>query len=80
MCRGAAARAARLSAHPSRRWRDRLVRFHLSRRDLSMVTEAGDRIVANGAYTVSVGGGQPQTGAPSVSGTFQVTGRIQLPE
>ncbi len=45
-----------------------------------MVTEAGDRIVPQGAYTVSVGGGQPGTGAPSVSGTFRVTGQIQLPE
>ena len=58
----------------------RWVKFHLSPRDLSMVTEAGDRIVANGAYTVSVGGGQPGSGAPSVSGTFQMAGRIQLPE
>ena len=58
----------------------RVVRFHLSRRDLSMVTQTGDRIVADGSYTVSVGGGQPGTGAPSVSGTVQVDGRIQLPE
>lgn len=57
-----------------------VVRFQLTRRDLSMVTETGDRIVAQGTYTVSVGGGQPGTGAPSVSGTFQVNGRIQLPE
>jgi beta-glucosidase len=45
-----------------------------------MVTDGGDRIVAQGTYTVSVGGGQPGTGAPSVSGTFQVSGQIQLPE
>jgi beta-glucosidase len=57
-----------------------VVRFQLTPRDLSMVTEAGDRIVAQGRYTVSVGGGQPGTGAPSVSGTFRVSGRIQLPE
>ena len=57
-----------------------MVRFHLERRDISMVTETGDRIVPQGIYTVSVGGGQPGTGAPSVSGTFQVNGRIQLPE
>jgi beta-glucosidase len=58
----------------------RVVRFHLTQRDLSMVTQAGDRIVADGSYTVSVGGGQPGTGAPSVSGMVQVVGRIQLPE
>jgi beta-glucosidase len=58
----------------------RVVRFQLQRRDLSMVTGMGDRIVAQGTYTISAGGGQPGTGAPSVSGTFQVSGRIQLPE
>ena len=58
----------------------RVVEFHLSPRDLSMVTQAGDRIVAEGPYTVSVGGGQPGTGAPSISGTFHVTGRVHLPE
>jgi beta-glucosidase len=57
-----------------------VVRFQLAQRDLSMVTETGNRIVAAGNYTISVGGGQPGTGAPSVSGTFQVNGQIQLPE
>jgi len=56
------------------------VRFHLKSRDLSMVTEAGDIIIAQGRYTVSVGGGQPGTGAPSVSGNFEVNGQIRLPE
>ncbi|MFZ0501555.1 MAG: glycoside hydrolase family 3 C-terminal domain-containing protein [Steroidobacteraceae bacterium] len=60
--------------------RSQVVRFQLTPRDLSMVTGTGDRIVAAGEYTVSVGGGQPGTGAPSVSGTFQMNGRIQLPE
>jgi beta-glucosidase len=58
----------------------REVSFQLKQRDLSMVTESGNRIVAQGKYTVSVGGGQPGTGAPSVSGTFDVNGQIQLPE
>jgi beta-glucosidase len=57
-----------------------IVRFHLSERDLSMVTQAGDRVIAQGGYTVSIGGGQPGTGAPSVSGTFEVSGKVQLPE
>ncbi len=56
------------------------VRFHLKRRDLSMVTALGDIIVAQGEYTVSVGGGQPDTGAPGVSGKFQVSGQIVLPQ
>lgn len=56
------------------------VEFHLKPRDLSMVTEAGDRIVAQGKYTVSAGGGQPDTGAASVSGNFEIKGQITLPE
>ncbi len=56
------------------------VGFHLSPRDLSMVSDLGDIIVAEGKYTVSVGGGQPGTGAPSVSGNFEVNGRLMLPE
>jgi beta-glucosidase len=57
-----------------------VVAFQLKSRDLSMVTEAGDIIVAQGKYTVSVGGGQPGSGAASVSGNFEVDGQIMLPE
>ena len=56
------------------------VEFHLSPRELSMVTDLGDIIVAEGNYTVSVGGGQPETGAASASGNFEVNGKIMLPE
>ncbi|MBV9183777.1 MAG: glycoside hydrolase family 3 C-terminal domain-containing protein [Acidobacteria bacterium] len=56
------------------------VEFHLSARDLSMVTEAGDIIVAEGKYTVSVGGGQPGPDVPSVSGNVTVHGQVILPE
>ena len=56
------------------------VEFHLNPRDLSMVTDLGNIIVAQGKYTVSVGGGQPGTGAPSTSGDFDVEGQIMLPE
>jgi beta-glucosidase len=56
------------------------VRFELKYRDLSMVSEAGDPIIAKGTYSVSVGGGQPNTGAPSVAGTFQIKGTKTMPE
>jgi beta-glucosidase len=56
------------------------VEFHLSPRDLSMVTDLGDIIVAQGKHTISVGGGQPGTGAPSVSGNFEIHGQLTLPE
>ena len=56
------------------------VEFHLNPRDLSMVTDNGDITVAQGKYTVLVGGGQPGTGVPSVSGSFEIKGQIMLPE
>jgi beta-glucosidase len=56
------------------------VKFELNPRDMSMVTEAGEPIVAEGAYTVSVGGGQPNTGAHVVTGSFNVKGTVTLPE
>jgi beta-glucosidase len=58
----------------------RNIEFTLNARDLSMVTEAGDIIVAEGTYTVSVGGGQPKSEAPSISGNFAVRGQTVLPE
>ena len=56
------------------------VEFRLNPRDMSMVTQAGDIIEAQGKYTVSLGGGQPGTGAPSVSGNFEINGQIMLSE
>src|ERR1039458_8326840 len=56
------------------------VHFELKPRDLSMVTESGDPIIAEGQYSVSVGGGQPNTGAQAVAGAFQAKGTVKLPE
>ncbi len=56
------------------------VEFDLKNRDLSMVTEAGDPIIAEGPYTITIGGGQPGTGAPTVTGNFTVKGQLMLPE
>ena len=56
------------------------VRIELKDRDLSMVTEAGEPIIAEGTYSVSIGGGQPNTGASAVTGTFQIKGTKTLPE
>ncbi|HLI02932.1 MAG TPA: glycoside hydrolase family 3 C-terminal domain-containing protein [Terracidiphilus sp.] len=56
------------------------VRFELKPRDLSMVTEAGEPIIAAGKYTLSIGGGQPGTAAPVVASRFTVQGTITLPE
>ena len=56
------------------------VHFELKPRDLSMVTEEGNPIIAQGDYTISIGGGQPETGAPSVSGHLHIDGQYALPE
>ena len=56
------------------------VDFHLSPRDLSMVSEDGDVIVAQGKYTVSIGGGQPGNGVAAVDGNFEINGQLMLGE
>ena len=56
------------------------VAFDLSPRDLSMVNDAGDIIIPAGKFNVSVGGGQPGSGLPTVSGSFSVAGQVKLPE
>jgi beta-glucosidase len=50
----------------------------LKSRELGMVTEAGNPIVASGDYRVSIGGGQPDTTAAFVSGKFIIDGQIAL--
>jgi len=56
------------------------VRFSLEPRDLSFVNSDGDRLVAEGTYNVSVGGGQPGTTAPSVDAPLSIHGEQKLPE
>ncbi len=56
------------------------VRFELQPRDMSMVTEAGDPVIAEGEYTISVGGGQPHTSAQVLTGMVHVKGTMKLPE
>ncbi len=56
------------------------VDFHLSPRDLSMVTLDGDVIIAQGKYTMSVGGAQPGNGVASATGNFEINGQVMLPE
>ncbi len=58
----------------------RHVAFTLQGRDLSEVNEAGDRIVAAGPYRISVGGGQPGTGAAAAETSFSIRGEQKLPE
>jgi beta-glucosidase len=60
--------------------RSQNVRFELKPRDLSMVSEAGEPIIVEGDYTVSVGGGQPGTSAQVLSNKFHMDGMKTLPE
>ena len=56
------------------------VDFQLKDRDLSMVTDMGNVIIPRGKYSVSIGGGQPGTGAPTVNGNFEVKDQTMLTE
>ncbi len=58
----------------------RTVHFDLRPRDLSMVTSVGDIVIPEGKYSISIGGGQPNTGVPTVEGTFEMEGSFVLPE
>ena len=56
------------------------MRFELGSRDLSMFAEQGKIIVVEGSYTVTVGGGQPNTRSRVDAGTFRVRGTSLLPQ
>jgi beta-glucosidase len=56
------------------------LRLELQPRDLSMVTEDGVPIVAEGRYDFSVGGGQPYTGVQVLAQSITIKGKIVLPE
>jgi beta-glucosidase len=58
----------------------REIHFELKDRDLGMVTEEGQPIVAAGDYTISIGGGQPGAGPGGSSGALHVVGQVSLPE
>ena len=55
------------------------MRFTLRDRELSHVSPDGMHLVRTGSYGISVGSGQPDTGAPVVAGTFDIKGERTLP-
>jgi beta-glucosidase len=57
-----------------------VVHFALRPRDLSEVNSAGTRLILSGVYTISVGGGQPDTKGAAVEARFKITGEKELPE
>jgi beta-glucosidase len=58
----------------------RKVVFQLHPRDLSMVTAAGDPTIADGQYTLFVGGAQPGDTQAGASTAFNIQGTIKIPE
>jgi beta-glucosidase len=57
----------------------REVSYRLNTRDLSFVDHDGVRQVMPGSYRLSVGGGQPDTGAPVEGASFSLTRQVLLP-
>ncbi len=58
----------------------RHVHPELGARDLSMASEAEDRLVAPGDYAITVGGSQPGSGATFVEAKFTTHGQQELLE
>jgi beta-glucosidase len=56
------------------------VHLTIDPRSLSYVNESGDRRIAAGSYSLSIGGGQPGTGAPVLESEFTISGEERLPE
>jgi beta-glucosidase len=56
------------------------VKLTLTPRDLSHVNEAGERLVSTGDYVITIGGGQPGTGAPHAESHLMIQGEQKLPE
>jgi len=54
------------------------VKFVLTPRDLSLVTEQGEHKVASGKYTVWVGGGQPGGSPYDLHASFEILGEATL--
>jgi beta-glucosidase len=44
------------------------------------VTAAGEPVIAEGEYSLFVGGGQPETSAQTLSKNFHINGTKNLPE
>jgi beta-glucosidase len=55
------------------------LRFTLNARDLGMVNENGEHLVAPGEYTLFVGGAQPGETAGGVKTKLTITGEVKLP-
>jgi beta-glucosidase len=57
---------------------ERTVQFRLEPRDLAFADTDGIMRIADGEYSIWVGGGQPGSGAPGAAATFRMTGGLAL--
>jgi len=53
--------------------------YTLKPRDLSMVNDNGEHVVASGEYTIFVGGAQPGNTAGGAKAKLTITGEVELP-
>jgi beta-glucosidase len=56
------------------------VHFTLDARGLSAANDNGDRMVSEGTYRITIGGGQPGTDSPQLEAEFSISGEQRLPE
>jgi len=56
------------------------VKFELKPRDLGMVSEAGEPIVPEGEFRLTIGGSQPNGDSSHLSQTFRVKNTLNLPD
>ena len=66
-------------ARPLSAGETRRVSFTLTPRDLSMVNDRGERLVATGDYKIFVGGAQPQDAQNGVITQLEIAGEKELP-
>ncbi len=57
----------------------RRVTFTLKARDLSMVNDKGEHVVAPGEYNIFVGGAQPGDTLGGTRAKLEITGELKLP-
>ncbi|GLI96866.1 glucan 1,4-alpha-glucosidase [Sphingobium sp. BS19] len=67
----------RVSLQPGER---RTIRFTLSPRDMSFVTNEGERQLIPGSYRLSIGSGQPDSGVPTQGTTYAIAKTVDLPK
>jgi beta-glucosidase len=56
------------------------VSLAIDQRSLGQVDRKGNRTIAPGEYTVSLGGAQPQEATSVQTGKFNVTGKVEMPK